>query len=349
MKFSLFFFDGDGTVTTTDRYQLLLESAKFADLHGFSAIWTPERHFHAFGGLYPNPAITNAALAMITQNLQLRAGSAVLPLHDPVRLAEDWAMIDNLSNGRAAIAVAPGWTVDDFVLSREKHGQRRSLMWQNLEILQQLWRGEGVVRQDAAGKEFTIKTLPRPMQPELPIWITCQAAETFIEAGRRGTNVLTSLLGGNLADVAPKIQRYRDARGKAGHDPQGGTVTLMTHTFLGADLAQVRQDVTEPFCQYLKTHYELLESLAKGMGLNVSLKDFSEDDLDSLLQFGVEGFMKGRSLIGTPESCQPFVQELAQMGVTEIACLVDFVQDYDLVMQSLPYLQQLIALQYFDR
>jgi natural product biosynthesis luciferase-like monooxygenase protein len=341
MKFSLFFFDGDGTVMTADRYKLLLDSAQFADRHNFSAIWTPERHFHAFGGLYPNPAITNAALAMVTQQVQLRAGSVVLPLHDPVRLAEDWTMIDNLSNGRVAIAVAPGWTVDDFVLSREKHSNRRSLMWQNLEILQQLWRGQAVMRQDAAGKEFAIKTLPRPVQPELPIWITCQAAETFVEAGRRGANVLTSLLGGNLADVAPKIQRYREARAKAGHDPQAGTVTLMTHTFLGADLVQVKQDVTEPFCQYLKTHYELLESLAKGMGLNVSLKDFSEDDLDSLLQFGVEGFMKGRSLIGTPESCEPFVQELTRAGVNEIACLVDFVQDYDLVMQSLPYLHQL--------
>jgi natural product biosynthesis luciferase-like monooxygenase protein len=343
MQFSLFFFDGDGTVTTGDRYQLLIDSAKFADQHGFCAVWTPERHFHAFGGLYPNPAITNTALAMVTRNLQLRAGSAVLPLHDPVRLAEDWAMIDNLSQGRVAIAVAPGWTVDDFVLSREKHSQRRSLMWQNLESLQQLWRGESVLRQDAAGKEFAIKTLPRPIQPELPIWITCQAAETFVEAGRRGANVLTSLLGGNLADVADKIQRYRQARTKAGHDPQGGTVTLMTHTFLGADGDQVKQDVTEPFCQYLKTHYELLESLAKGMGLNVSLKDFSEDDIDSLLQFGVEGFMKGRSLIGTPDSCQPFVQELAQAGVTEIACLIDFVQDYNLVMQSLPYVQKLMA------
>jgi natural product biosynthesis luciferase-like monooxygenase protein len=332
MEFSLFFFDGDGSGQGRNRYRLLIDSAKFADAHGFSAVWTPERHFHAFGGLYPSPALTSAALAMVTKQVQLRAGSAVLPLHDPVRLTEEWSVVDNLSNGRIAIAIAPGWTVDDFVLSRDKHSNRRAVMWKN------------VTRQDAAGKSFEIETLPRPIQPELPLWVTCQAAETFIEAGKIGANVLTSLLGGELKDLIPKIQHYRDARGKAGYDSQTGTVTLMTHTFLGSDLLQVKQDVTQPFCNYLKNHYELLESLAKGMGINVDLTTFSEDDLNSLLEFGVQGFMNGRSLIGTPESCLPFLTQLKQAGINEIACLIDFVQDYQLVMDSLPYVEQLKAL-----
>ncbi|MEL7053116.1 MAG: hypothetical protein AAGM45_15225, partial [Cyanobacteria bacterium J06588_5] len=54
-----------------------------------------------------------------------------------------------------------------------------------------------------------------------------------------------------------------------------------------------------------------------------------------------EGFIKGRSLIGTPESCQPFIQQLTDAGVNEVACLIDFVQDFDAVMRSLPYLAQL--------
>ncbi|KAM3111810.1 hypothetical protein [Phormidesmis sp. 146-33] len=99
--------------------------------------------------------------------------------------------------------------------------------------------------------------------------------------------------------------------------------------------------VRQPFCNYLKTHYDLLEGLAKGMGLTVSLKDFSEDDIDSLLEFGVEGFMKGRSLIGTPTSCQPFVEEIRHAGVDEIACLIDFVQNTEFVMAGLPYLDRL--------
>ena len=341
MKFSLFYFDGDGLNTQENPYRLLIESAKFADQNGFSAVWTPERHFHAFGGLYPNPAMTSAALAMVTHQVQLRAGSVVLPLHHPVRVAEDWAVIDNLSNGRAAIAFASGWTMDEFILSREPHGSRKAVMWKGIGAVQKLWRGEAVEFADATGRQVSAKTLPKPIQPQLPTWVTCQSMETFIEAGRLGANVLTSMLGETLEQVAPKIQRYRETLSKQGHDPKSRTVSIMLHTFLGTDVDQVKEDIRQPFCNYLKTHYGLLETLAKGMGLNINFADFSDDDLDSLLLFGVEGFMKGRSLIGTPESCQSFVQDLHQAGVDEVACLIDFVQDFDAVMGALPYLEQL--------
>lgn len=341
MKFSLFYFDGDGSVIQSNPYQLLLESAKFADRNGFTALWTPERHFHAFGGLYPNPSLTNAALAIATQNVQLRAGSVVLPLHHPVRVAEDWAVIDNLSGGRAAIAFASGWTLDEFILSREPHGSRKTNMWRGIEQVRKLWEGEAVEFDDVTGHKVAVQTLPRPQQPQLPIWITCQSTETFIEAGRMGANVLTSLLGESVEQLAPKIKAYRNSLTRQGHDPNTKTVSLMLHTFLGAEVNQVKEQVRRPFSHYLKTHYGLLENLAKGMGLNVSLKDFSEDDLESLLEFGVEGFMKERSLIGTPESCLPFIQKLTDAGVTEIACLIDFVQDYNSVMNALPYLNEL--------
>jgi natural product biosynthesis luciferase-like monooxygenase protein len=341
MKFSLFYFDGDGSRPNPQSYRLLIDSARFADTNGFTALWAPERHFHAFGGLYPNPALIHAALAMVTSRIQLRSGSVVLPLHHPVRVAEDWAVVDNLSGGRAGIAVASGWTMDEFVLSREPHGSRRSLMWRSYEQVVKLLAGEAVTFEDADGNVVEARTLPRPLYGRLPFWVACQSTETFIEAGRRGINVLTSLLGETLEQVTPKIAAYRKSLEKHGHDPESGTVTLMTHTFLGKDLAQVKADVIGPFSAYLKTHYHLLQGLAKAMGLDMKVEDFSEDDLSSLLQFGVEGFMNGRSLIGTPESCRPLVKSLAAAGVDEIACLIDFVQDYDLVMGALPHLAAL--------
>jgi natural product biosynthesis luciferase-like monooxygenase protein len=342
MKFSLFFFDGDGASATEGSYNLLIEGAKFADTNGLTAVWTPERHFHAFGGLYPNPAMTCAALAMVTENIQLRAGSAVLPLHHPVRLAEDWAMVDHLSKGRAAMAAASGWTMDEFILSRDPHGSRRTVMWNNINLLQRLWRGESVLFEDVNGREVEVQTLPRPLQPELPMWITCQSTESYIEAGRIGANVLTSLLGGTLEELVPRIQKYREAWKAAGHEKEAGTVSMMVHTFLGEDEEKVKDDIREPFAAYLKTHYGLLENLAKGMGLEVSLEDFSEDDLDAILTFGVEGFIKQRSLIGTPEGCAPLIEEFQQAGVDEMCCLVDFVQDDQAVLGALPYLRKLM-------
>src|SRR6185503_1277973 len=100
INFGLYFFSDDGSKNSDDKYRLLLESAKFADRHGFTAVWTPERHFQAFGGLYPNPSVLSAALAMITERVEIRAGSVALPLHHPVRVAEEWSVVDNLSRGR---------------------------------------------------------------------------------------------------------------------------------------------------------------------------------------------------------------------------------------------------------
>ena len=122
LQFSLLYFDGKGGALAGDRYRLLVEGAKFADKHGFTAVWTPERHFHEFGGLYPNPAITSAALAMITERVQLRAGSVVIPLHNPLRVAEEWAAVDNLSQGRVGISFASGWHADP---RRRSSGLRR--------------------------------------------------------------------------------------------------------------------------------------------------------------------------------------------------------------------------------
>ena len=116
--FSLFFFAADAENPMEDfAYKLLIEASKFADANGFKAVWTPERHFGAFGGLYPNPAVTSAALAMVTENLHLRAGSVIPSFHNPLRLAEEWAVVDNLSNGRIGLSVAAGWHHDDFVSS----------------------------------------------------------------------------------------------------------------------------------------------------------------------------------------------------------------------------------------
>src|SRR3954471_23143566 len=115
MDLSLFFFADNAAAG--DPYSLLLASARFADANGFTAVWTPERHFHAFGGQYPNPAVTGAAVAAVTERIQIRAGSLVLPLHHPVRVAEDWAVIDRLSGGRVGLSFATGWHADDFVFA----------------------------------------------------------------------------------------------------------------------------------------------------------------------------------------------------------------------------------------
>ncbi len=199
IDFSLFYFASDEGESTENKYKLLLEGAKFADNNGFSSVWTPERHFHAFGGLYPNPSVVSAAIAATTTNVKIRAGSVVVPLHNPIRITEEWSLVDNLSNGRVGISIAPGWQPNDFVLAPDNFAKAKDVMSDNIQTIQKLWRGEEVAFAGPKGNDVQVKTLPRPIQKELPIWVTAAGnPATFENAGRMGANMLTHLLGQSL-------------------------------------------------------------------------------------------------------------------------------------------------------
>jgi natural product biosynthesis luciferase-like monooxygenase protein len=349
VDFGLMFFFCTDQQPGGNKYRLLLDAARFADRHGFSSIWTPERHFHKFGGLFPNPSVVSAALAMVTERLQLRAGSLVSPLHDVVRIAEEWAVVDNLSGGRVAISFGSGWNVNDFIFFPERYAERQAVMYGQIETLRRLWQGESIVRRNSQGKDVEVRIYPEPVQAEPPVWITSSGnAETFASAGSIGANVLTHLIGQDLATLEGKIARYRQARAENGLDPQLGKVSLMLHTFLGPDAEEVKRTVRAPFREYLRSAISLEEKAAQGGGVisgghKIQPHEIPHDMMEELLDMTFERYFRTAALMGTPDDCRRFVGELTEVGVDEVACLVDFLDDYDAVMGSLQYLDQLRA------
>jgi natural product biosynthesis luciferase-like monooxygenase protein len=342
LQFSLFYFASDDSEATGDKYRLLLEGAKFADRHGFTAVWTPERHFHAFGGLYPNPSVVSAALATVTERVQLRGGSVVLPLHHPIRVAEEWSVVDNLSKGRVGLAFASGWHADDFVFFPENYASRKEVMVRAIEAVQRLWQGGSVAVRGGSGNEFEARIFPKPIQPKLPVWLTAAGApETFAKAGELGVNVLTHLLGQSLEDVAERIKLYRDARARHGHDPESGHVTLMLHTFVGESREEVREKVRAPFTNYLRSSIGLIANLIKSLNLPVKLESMSAKDTEDLLAFAFDRYFETSALFGSPETCAPVVEDLKALGVDEVACLIDFGVDVDSTLANLRRLDEL--------
>ncbi|HLK39604.1 MAG TPA: MupA/Atu3671 family FMN-dependent luciferase-like monooxygenase [Polyangiaceae bacterium] len=353
--FSLFYFAADAGEGTGNRYRLLLEGAKFADENGFEAVWTPERHFHPFGGLYPNPALTSAAVAVHTKNVGIRAGSVVLPLHHPIRCAEEWSVVDNLSGGRVGLSFASGWHASDFALAPENFKARRELMTRGIETVRALWRGEKVAATSGDGRAIEVKMYPPPIQREPPVWITASGSpDTFAMAGRMGARILTNLLVMKREEFVANAAVYRKAYREAGH-PGQGHITLMLHTFVGADMEQVRAKVRGPFLEYLRTSTDLinkarweLTAFAKGddhqapkPGVTMDLGDLSKEDMDALLDHAFERYFAIAGLFGTPETCLATVDQLRDMGVDEIACLLDFGVDTDTVIANLVHLDAL--------
>jgi len=340
LEFSLFYFADDNAVYGEDKYRLYREGALFADRNVLTAVWTPERHFHEKAGLYPNPSVLSAALATITRNVQLRAGSVVLPLHNSLRVAEEWSVVDNLSQGRTGVSFTSGWMPNDFAFFPERYANKRDEMFRGIEEVQQLWRGEPIPGRDGVGKEIELRIFPKPIQPELPIWLTCSGGpEMFEKAGELGCHVLTALLTQSLEEVTPKIQLYRDSLARHGHDPRSGKVTMMLHTFIGEDADAVLQKVRAPLTMYLKSHLNLIETGAESLNLAVDVRDQDPEKVrDQMAEFAFQRYYRTSSLIGTPTSCMKMVERLKAIGVDEVACLIDFGIDVDSVLESLEHL-----------
>lgn len=359
LEFGLFYWGNDAGAGR-DKYRLLLDGAKFADAHGFDSVWTPERHFHAFGGPYPNPAVTGAAVAAVTENLSIRAGSCVLPLHHPLRVAEEWAVVDNLSNGRVALAFASGWMPEDFVLRPENAPPRnKTSMVRDIDVVRRLWRGErvnfaldGIGGPDGVG----VVTQPRPVQKELPVWLTTAGnPETYREAARMGANVLTHLLGQSIDELAEKIAIYRQTLVETGRDPSQYKVTLMLHTLLGEDREEVRDLARGPMKDYLRSAAALIKQYAwafpafkKPQGvsqpMDIDLQSLAPDELDAILEFAFLRYFEDSGLFGTVDDAMARLDQVAAIGVNDIACLIDFGLSNDIVLERLAPLAEVVRL-----
>lgn len=337
--FSVYFFSSNDRNGFGERYRFILDVARYIDARGFKAIWTPERHFQEFGGSFPNPSVLSAALATVTDHLHLRAGSVVLPHHHPVRVAEEWALVDQLSAGRVGICLATGWHKGDFVFRPELYEDRRSHTLGHIETLRALWRGEHVEFPGPGGRPLAVRTYPRPHQPELPLWLVHTSnPQTWLEAGRLDLNVLTLL--DSWERLADNVRAYREARTRAGLDPAGGTVTVGLHTFVGDDEAEVKRIVYEPVRAYLSSFVSQKRRDAAVDGASTAMSDSEQQEL---VTAAAEDFYQRRSLLGTPDKCADVVRRLGAIGVDEIACLVDFGVPFDTVLAMLPHLDGLRA------
>lgn len=348
LAFGLYYFGNDDAHSSPgEQRRLILESARFADAHGFSAVWSPERHFHAFGGLSPNPSVMAAALAAVTSRVRVRSGSVVVPLHHPVRVVEEWSMVDFLSGGRVDLSLASGWFPNDFVLAAPGHYERRNeLVFERVQELRRLWEGEPFETVNPLGDRVQLHTMPRPVQSTLPIWITAAGnPETFRRAGAQGLNILTHLLGQSLEALSSKIAVYRQAWREAGH-PGEGTVTLMLHTYVGEDDAEVREKVKAPMMRYLASSLNLVGNYASAVPFfqkqcPVSGQATSQADMDLALEYSFERYYATSSLLGTMDACLEMTEKLKRIEVDEVACLIDFGVAAEDVLAALPALDEL--------
>jgi alkanesulfonate monooxygenase SsuD/methylene tetrahydromethanopterin reductase-like flavin-dependent oxidoreductase (luciferase family) len=217
-----------------------LEEIRFADELGFDSAWLAEHHFSRYG-ILGNPLLVGAAIAEATERIRVGTAVVVLPFHDPIRLAEDAATLDVISNGRLDLGIGRGYQPQEFAGFGIDPAESKTRYAETVDILRKAWTQDGWSHH---GEHFTYDDLtvhPRPVQPGGPPLLHASVSpDSFTTRGLAGERIITSPNFTPLPVMRENFEAYRAALGKAGHDASQFDIPFMQQAWVGHDEAGLR-------------------------------------------------------------------------------------------------------------
>src|ERR1700732_2808480 len=230
------------TIKPVDRLHQLLDEIELADKVGLDLFGIGEHHRAEF--LDSAPAVILAAAASRTKNIRLTSAVTVLSAADPVRVFQEFATLDLISNGRAEIVAGRGSFVESYPLFGLRLEDYDSLFAEKLDLLLAIRENTHVQWSGKHRAPLTGQAVyPRPLQDPLPIWIGVGGTPaSFARAGMLGLPLMVAIIGGEPKRFRPLIDLYREAGRRAGHSPEKLIVGLHSIGFLGDTTKQAADD-----------------------------------------------------------------------------------------------------------
>lgn len=280
-------------------YAQTMAECVLADKWGFDTFFVAEHHFHEYG-TFPNPALFLAAAAQKTSRIRLGTAVSVLPFRNPLTVAEDYAMLDVLSNGRCVLGAGSGYLAHEFAGFGIEGQEKRERFDEALHLIQRAWSGERITYQGKYHQvhDLAINVLPL-QQPHPPIYVAVLRSEAAYYVGKQG-HALLSVPYASCAtfdEVAPMMTAYRQGCTEA-NAPQDGILAF--HTYVSESDAQARAEAAEAFDLYVATRLYA-----------------RRQTYDDILQSGL-------SLFGSVATVVDKIRQLQAMGVRHVALLYNF-------------------------
>ncbi|MCP3765008.1 LLM class flavin-dependent oxidoreductase [Domibacillus sp. A3M-37] len=259
------------TISTHQRIKEIIEAAKLADEAGLDVFGIGEHHRLDYAT--SAPPIVLAAIAQITKQIKLTSATTVLSTVDPVRLFEDFATLDLLSNGRTEIIAGRGAFVESFPLFGYDTNDYDALFSENIELFLTLNENERVTwdghfRPSLRNAEIA----PRPIQKKLPIWVGVGGTpESAARAGRLGVGMALAILGGDPVRFKPLVDLYRKSGNEVGHTMEDLKVGVTGHGYFSKTTQQAQNE----FYPYYSNYWSYVNR-QRGMGFRMSKADFEQ-------------------------------------------------------------------------
>lgn len=298
-------------------YARWLEQIDAAENLGFDSLWVTEHHFRYFGGMMPSPSVLLAAAAQRTKKMRLGAAVSILPMHNPLRVAEEFAMVDLLSNGRVNFGAGRGMHPTEYTVLGADWNTAQLRLPEALDVVIRAWTGGEF---EWSGQHYSFPKLsvyPKPLQkPHPPIYVTANKdPESFQMVGRRGHHLMTLPWIATNEIQRPRIEQYWSALREGGHTVQDKDIFVMYPCYVGASDTEARAGALEPWSRWRGF---ALSALNLEPGSEAYRRVFAHLDYDAIVK-------DSRGIFGAPESCARMIERIIEVvGATHIGLTFHF-------------------------
>ncbi|MFZ1024153.1 MAG: LLM class flavin-dependent oxidoreductase [Thermoplasmata archaeon] len=294
-----------GTDPARDRHEEVVRLASHADRFAWNGFWVAEHHFHP-GGTCPSAPVLLAACGQRTERIRLGSMVSVLAFHDPIRLAEQYALLDRMVQGRVNLGLGSGYIPVEFEGFGIDPSTKRERFDRSLALFLSALKGEEIAREGASSTGVRLNIRPI-QQPHPPVWIAVQRREALPFVAQKGLSValIPYATVAGLDELAEQIREFRR------HVPAGGRaeVAVAVHLYAGPHVAEAHASLQKYLDGRLTTQSTFYQQKVQHDPRHASAETIEQS---------------GLALIGSPPEVRKGLEAYRAIGVDEILGILDF-------------------------
>ena len=293
--------------TPAERYADTISQAQLADQLGYDTVWLAEVHFNPRFSVLPAPLLLGSAIAQTTKRLKIATAVNLMPLHHPVRLAEEFATLDVISEGRAILGTGRGAMLRQYQGYGVDVEEGRERFVEGLDMVLKAWTSDELNYEGKYYQAAGVRVVPKPyQQPHPPVYIASNSNDTFPLVGELGHNILIAPIVVTLNGASEGLDEYRRQLNKHGHDSADRKVNVNVLVHASRDEGG---SSTQGFESSVRNYLSILQS-NRSRVITGRTRDLSYEHVSTEL-----------SAIGSPARIIDKLESIIELlGADEIMC-----------------------------
>jgi len=317
MHFGVFIEEARPGLSQGDAFRESFETVDAAEAMGLDCVWLGEIHFNPARSVISAPIAVATAIAARTKRIHVGTAVNVLPLNHPLRIAEEAATVDHLSEGRFELGIGRSGAARTYDLLGIPYGESQARFREALEIIKEAWKGQAFSYEGQFYRFQNATVVPRPYQkPHPPIRMAANTPDTFRLVAELGLPIFVGLRDVDIPELQESLRSYRQAWAAAGHQATP-SVYLRIPVYAGVTEASALEEPRASITRFFRRHVELMRATVGRAGAGPA--DRRAAKADALERLPYDELLRTRVAFGTAAQLVDRLTELReQLGLDGI-------------------------------